>query len=455
MALMSSFTLEVRRLTLLGLPLILGQVAQTGVAFTDTVMVGRLGSAELAGVALGASVYMFLFVLCAGVLYSVAPTVSHAFGAERPERGVSAARQGIWLAVLLSIPVIIGLNLLGPVFTAMGQEAETALIASNYLRIICWGFPPMLLTVALRGFLEGNSDTRPLMFILLLGLGVKILLNFLLMYGWGPLPALGVRGVALASVGVYTVEFLAAALYVTRKYRSYRLLQRLGPPQGAMIRELVGIGVPIGLTLGFESGLFTATALLMGIIGRLELAAHQIALQSASFAFNIPLGLAIATSVRVGTALGRGDRDAASLAARTGMLLSVLVMSCTALLFWLAPGPVIGLFIDRSDPANAGIIAFATTFLGLAAMFQIVDGLQVATSGALRGYRDTRVPMLISLVAYWLIGFSTGLVLAFVFDMGGRGLWIGLVVGLAAASGMLLVRFRWRSRQPIGLQWDR
>jgi MATE family multidrug resistance protein len=451
----SATSLEARRLLQLGLPLVLGQVAQTGVAFTDTVMVGRLGSAPLAGVALGGTVYVFLFILCAGVLFSVAPTVSQALGAGRREKAVSAARQGIWLALFLSVPVVVLLNLMGPLFTAMGQDPETTVIATLYLKIICWGFLPMLLTVALRGFLEGGSDTRPLMFILLLGLGVKILLNFLLMYGWGPVPALGVRGTAIASVGVYTVEFLAAALYVTLKYRSDRLLQGIGRPQGAMLRELAGVGVPIGLTIGFESGLFTATALLMGIIGQLELAAHQIALQSASFAFNIPLGLAVATSVRVGTAVGARDGAGASLAARTGIGLSVLVMSGTGLLFWLAPGPVIGLFIDRFDPANAGIVGFATMFLGLAAMFQIVDGLQVATSGALRGYRDTRVPMLISLVAYWLIGFSTGLILAFVFDLGGRGLWIGLVVGIAAASALLLWRFRWRSRQPIGLEWDR
>jgi MATE family multidrug resistance protein len=451
----SAAILEMRRLLQLGLPLVLGQMAQTGVSFADTVMVGRLGSASLAGVALGGTVFMFLFILCAGVLYSVAPTVSQALGAGRPERAVSAARQGIWLALGLSVPVIVLLNLMDPVFTLMGQDAGTTAIAVDYLNIICWGFPAMLLTVALRGFLEGHGDTRPLMFILLLGLAVKIMLNLLLMYGWGPIPVLGVRGTAIASVGVYLVEFLAAALYVSLRYRSYRLLQGIGRPQGAMIRELTGVGVPIGLTIGFESGLFTATALLMGVIGQLELAAHQIALQSASFAFNIPLGIALATSVRVGTSVGAADREGARLAARTGITLSVLVMSGTGLLFWLAPGPVIGLFIDRFDPANAGIVGFATTFLGLAAMFQIVDGLQVATSGALRGYRDTRVPMLISLVAYWLIGLSTGVVLAFVFDLGGRGLWTGLVVGIAAASALLLLRFNWRARQPIRLEWDR
>lgn len=445
---------ETRRLILLALPLILGQVAQTGVTFTDTLMAGRLGSAQLAGVALGTSVYMFLFILCSGVLFSVAPIVSQALGAGRAGVGVRAARQGIWLALFLSVPVIILLNLMGPLFHLMGQEAETAAIATQYLRIISWGFLPMILTVALRGFLEGNSDTRPLMFILLLGLGIKILLNFALMYGWGPIPPLGVRGIAFSSVGVYLAELLAAAFYVTRKYRSERLLEDLGPPDGSLLSELLGVGVPIGLTLGFESGLFTATALLMGVIGRLELAAHQIALQSSSFTFNIPVGLAIATSVRVGTQVGRGDRDGASLAARVGITLGLLVMCGTALLFWLAPGPVIGLFIDRADPLNADIVQFATVFLGIAAMFQIVDGLQVTTAGALRGYKDTRVPMLISLVAYWLIGFSTGVLLTFRFGLGGRGLWIGLVVGLTIASVLLLMRFRWRSRQSLGLQWD-
>ncbi len=449
-AVLADHLTEARSLTRLALPLVLGQMAHAGVGFTDTLMVGRLGGLELAGVALGSSLYFFAFILCSGILFSVAPSVSQAFGAGRERDALHAARQGIWLALFFALPVVVLLFLSEGLLLSTGQDPEVAAIAANYLRVIAPGFLPMLLTVALRGFLEGKGDTRPLMFILLLGLGVKIALNSVLLTGGGPFPALGVSGAAISSVAVYTVEFLAAALYISRRYRSLQLFGALGRPHAPQIIELIRVGVPIGLTLGFETGLFTVTAFLMGTLGGPELAAHQVALQSAGMAFNIPLGLALATSVRVGYSVGRADRAGAALAGRVGVLTSVLAMTVTALIFALVPEQVASLFLDASDPRNAEVVALAVRFLGFAAMFQLVDGIQVTASGALRGYKDTRVPMLASLVSYWVFGLGISLWLLYGVGMGGAGLWIGLVAGLAMAALLLSLRLAWRGRQPVG-----
>lgn len=440
---------ELRTLLLLAAPLVLGQLAHSAVGFTDTVTVGSLGSLELASVALGTALYFFLFIFCSGVLYSVAPSVSQAFGAGETGAMVLAARQAVYLALLLALPVTVLLQFTEPLLLLTGQDRQVAELAASYLRTIAWGFVPMILTVALRGFLEGTGDTRPLMFILIMGLLVKIALNSVLLTGWGPFPALGVRGAALSSTFVYLSEFLAAALYITLRHPQLRLLTELGRPHLNMLRELIRIGVPIGFTLGFESGLFTVAAFIMGTFGGEELAAHQVAMATSSMAFNIPLAVGMATGVRVGQNVGRLDGSAAALSAATGLSVGGLVMCLPALLFWLLPEPIIGLYVDRSDPANAQVVLLAAAFLGFAALYQVADGLQVVASGALRGYKDTTVPMYISLFSYWIIGLGGGLLLAFPAGLGPRGIWLGLVIGLCVAALLLGLRLRWRTRQPL------
>lgn len=440
---------ETRKLLLLALPLVLGQLAHSGVGFTDTVMVGRLGSLPLAAVALGTAVYFFLFIFCSGVLYSVSPSVSQAHGAGETGPLLLAARQGVWLALFMSVPIAVLLNFTEPLLLLTGQEPAVASLAADYLATISWGFVPMILTVALRGFLEGTGDTRPLMFILFLGLLVKILLNSVLLGGWGPFPEMGLRGAALASAFVYLTECLAAATYITRRYRRLRVLQELGRPHGRMLSELVRIGLPIGMTLGFESGLFTVSAFVMGSFGSAQLAAHQLAMASASMAFNIPMAIGLATSVRVGHNVGRLDPEGAARSAFTGVGVAFLFMCVTAAVFWLLPRQVLGLYLNVNDVANAEVVSFALLFIGFAAIFQLADGVQVAASGALRGYKDTTVPMYISLLSYWIMGLGSGLLLAFVFDMGARGIWLGLVAGLFVAALLLSLRLRWRTRQPL------
>ncbi len=437
---------ELEHLFKLALPLILAQIAQNAMGFIDTLMVGRLGNSALAGIALGGTVFGFVMLVFSGVILAVGPTVSQAHGGGRPEEAARAVRQGLWLGTFLVVPATALFWLSEPLLLALGQEAGTAALASRYLRAIGWGLLPAFWWVALRGLLEGQGVTRPIMLISFVGVGLNIVFNNALMFGLWGLPALGLVGTGYASSLVYALICGAGALYVARSFPQHRIFQGLWTPDWAMLRQLVRVGTPIALTLGFEVSMFATTAVLMGLLGAPQLAAHQIALQTASITFMVPLGLAIATSVRVGQALGRGEFAAARRSGYLGMGSSVLVMCLSALAFWLFPRSIIGLYLDVNDPANAAVVALATGFLAIAAMFQLFDGLQVSSAGALRGFKDTRVPMLMTLFAYWGVGISSGALLCFAFGLGGTGLWLGLVFGLATAALLLAWRFNRRTR---------
>lgn len=440
------FRQEVRSLISLAIPLALAQIVQAGMTFVDTVMVARLGSAALAGIALGATIYMLVLIFLQGAIFAVGPVVSQAFGGGHLEAAGRAARQGMWLALLLALPALVLLLNAEKLLLAIGQDPAAAGLAARYLGTAAWGIVPALLLAALRSFLEGTGDTRPILYLMAVGLAANVVLDELLMFGRLGLPALGVAGTGWATTLVHTIMFLLAALYVARRHARFAVFQRPLGPDRALLAELLRLGTPIGLTMGFEAGLFAVTAMLMGLVGQVELAAHQIAIQSATMAFMVAVGLAVATSVRVGQALGRGDPRGARRAGQVGIGLSAATMTMTALLFWLAPGVVIGIFLDPQQPQNAEVVRFATSFLAIAATFQIFDGIQVSAAGALRGYKDTALPMVISLISYWLVGISSGALLAFGLGWGGGGLWAGLVLGLATAAVLLLARFAWRSR---------
>ncbi|MDZ7801260.1 MAG: MATE family efflux transporter [Trueperaceae bacterium] len=422
-------------------PLILAQIAQMSMSLVDTLMAGRLGQDALAGIALGSVVFMMVSIVCMGVLFSVAPHVSQAHGAGDAPAAGRAARQGVWLALLLSLPAFALFQSAEPLLLALGQDAGTAHLAGGYLRWAAFGFPASMLLTSLRGFLEGISDTRPVMVVLLIGIALNVVADNALMFGrWG-FPQLGLIGTGVATAFVYSAMAAVAAAYVALRYPAYRVLRGLRRPDPSMLRALFRIGWPIGLTLGFEAGLFSFTALLMGLFGQAALAGHQIAVQAASVTFMIPVGIAIATGVRVGQAVGREDPDGVRRAGLIGVATSAAFMFVTAAIFRFAPGLVVSAFLDRGDPANADAVAHAVAFLGIAALFQVVDGIQVSASGALRGLRDTRAPMAISLVSYWLVGMSVATVLAFPVGWEGEGLWAGLVAGLGLAATLLLRRF--------------
>lgn len=434
-------TAELRGLLAVAAPLVLAQLAQNGMSFIDTVMVGRLGAIPLAGLALGAVGFSFVYLLSMALIMAVSPVVAQAVGAGDHAQAAKAARHGLMLAGLLSVPVILIVTNLVPVLRLTGQEPAVLAGAGEYLRAVAFGLPGALAFVALRGFLEGNGQTRPIMFIAGTGVLFNAGLNEVLIFGRLGAPALGLTGAAIATSVTYTLMAVAAALVISSGYGHLRLF-RGWEVDGRLMRELLALGWPISLTLGFEVGLFAATALIMGMFGGKPLAGHQIAMQMTSMSFMVPLGVSIATGVRVGQAVGRGDLQGVRRAGWLGVGVAAAFMILTACLYILAPRLVTSLFIDVSDPENLAVVGYAATFLTMAGAFQLFDGVQVAAVGALRGLKDTRIPMLITLLSYWIVGFAIGVVCAFGLDMGPRGMWFGLIAGLACAAVLLTMRFR-------------
>ena len=439
---------EIKASLVLAGPVVASQLAQMSMGFVDTLMVGRLGTASLAGVALGNTVFFTTLLICLGVVIAVGPMVSQAYGAGEDEPISRSVRQGFWMALMLTVPAFLFLWNAGALLRAVGQEPETVALTERYLRAIVWGFLPALWFAALRSLAEGLSKPWPVTIIAFCGIGLNVAANAAFMFGkWG-FPALGLEGTGWASTLVFWTLFGALALYVRLRpgFRRYPIFARLGRPDPQYFRELFRIGWPIGAAYGIEAGFFTMTALLVGLFGTTTLAAHHIAIQCASFTFMVPLGIGVAGSVRVGQAAGRGDADGVRRAGWVAISLAVTAMLAAATLFWTVPRSVIGLYLDTADPANADVIPLAATLLGVAAVFQVFDGVQVAAAGALRGLKDTRVPMLIGFFSYWVVGLSAGYVFGFVLGWGATGLWWGLVIGLAMAAMLLSQRFRRRTR---------
>jgi MATE family multidrug resistance protein len=329
--------------------------------------------------------------------------------------------------------------------------------SQGYLRAIAGGVFPFLWFVVLRSFVEGVSKPRPVAVIAFLGVAFNIGANYVLMFGKLGFPELGIVGTGWASMLVFWCNFMLLLTFVRRNpgYRPYRLFARLGKPDPHYFRELFRIGWPIGASLGTEFSLFMITVMMMGWISTTAMAAHQIAIQCAAFTFMVPLGIGIATTVRVGQAVGRKDPVGVRWAGFVGILLSAVFMFGAALLFWTAPRTVVGLYLDLGNPDNDGVVDLAVKLLSIAAVFQVVDGVQVSASGALRGLKDTRIPMLIGLVSYLILGLTTSYTLGFRVGLGAVGLWWGLVLGLASAAVLLSMRFYLHSRSALALVVNR
>lgn len=430
---------EIKESLWLAIPLAIAQLSQAATAFVDTVMMGLLGSHIIAAGALGATTFAMLLLIGSAIVSAVSPLVAEAFGAQAPERVGRVVRQGIWLALGLGAPVTLLIWNAGPILLALGQDPDIVAIAEQYLRAIAWGYLPALLFAVLRSFVSALSQTRPIIIIMASGTLFNIIANYVLMFGKLGIPAFGLAGIGWASTLSFWGIFLAL-LYYSLKQSSiqfYRPFQRLHQFDQRIFGELLKVGLPIGVLTGVETGLFTVTTLLMGQLGTVSLAAHQIALQTAAFTFTVPLGISFATTIRVGQLVGQAKPDTARLAGYIGMGLSFMFMSFMGLLFWVVPEAIVALYLDIHNPINADVVTLAKSLLGVAAMFQIVDGIQVAAAGALRGLKDTRIPMLIGILAYWGVGLFSGYWLGLRLGLGGVGLWWGLAIGLAVAAVVL------------------
>jgi len=431
--------IDVSRTVRLAAPLVVGQLAGVLMTFVDTVMAGRLSAQALASVAAGAAIWHTLMLASMGVLMAISPSVAQLEGAGERDRIGPLVRQALWIAVGLTLATAVSCLAAGPLLSALDIDSSLHPTIMGYLRALIWGAPAMYAFLALRFLCEGMEISRPVMYFGFIGLVVNVIANYGLIYGHWGLPALGAVGCGYATSAVWWTELAGLMIYIRRHQRisGLNVFERLEWPDWSRIAPLLAIGLPIGFSFFVEVSMFAGVALLMGSIGAIQVAGHQVAINVASMTFMVPLGISLATTVRVGNAMGRGDQPGMSRAGWVGVQLALVCQVAAAFVLLALPGPIARIY--SRDPE---VIAVAVELLLLAAIFQFSDGLQVSAAGALRGINDTRGPMVITVIAYWLIGLPLGYWLCFGLGLGPRGLWIGIIFGLTFAGVLLALRFR-------------
>ena len=431
------FLTEARETVGVGLPLVAAQLLQMSMGFVDTVMAGRLSAGDLAAVAVGFSLVGPVLVFAIGVLMATNPIVAQLHGAGRDREIGRNLWQSLWLSQMVALPAFFLLREMHVVLQFMETRPEIIPVARDYLRAFSWGLPAACAYFSLRFFNEGLTVTKPSMYLALLGLMVNAAGNYVFMYGHLGFPALGAVGTGWASALVWWVMFLGMVglTFRQRAYARFELWQGLARPAWLYIRRLLHVGLPNGLSVTIEVSMFALAGLIISSLGVQAVAGHQIALNFAAFTFMLPLGLSIATTARVGFAVGQGDLRRARRIGYVGIALGTAVMVLTAGIMFAIPERIVAIY--TRDPEVSDV---AVQLIFLAAVFQISDGVQVSVLGALRGLKDTKVPMLFNAIAYWLVGLPTGYVLALPLGYGAAGLWVGMIAGLTVAA----VLHNWR-----------
>ncbi len=429
-------------------PLIISQLAGILLFTTDVVMMGWLGPKYLAAGTLATSLLHPLFIGSIGVLSATAPLIAQAIGAKRIKDVRRIVRQGFWVSLVLAliiIPIFFSAN---SIFLFLGQNEEISQMAQTYLYFASGSVLPGLMFIALRSLLQVRGAVMVILYITIGGIFINAFGNYALMFGNFGFPRLELAGAGISTSFVNLIMFLFILSFVLfhRKYKRFYVLYRLFKPDWERFFQLFKLGIPIGLTIMSEIGMFSIAVIMMGWLGTNEVAAHAIALQCAAIAFMLPLGLSQATTVRVGLFAGAKNLNGIKKAGWTSFLITIFFMSITSALFIFAPSLLIGLFLSPLKPENLIVIPLAISYLGIAALFQFVDGAQVIMAASLRGLSDTKIPMFIAIFGYWVFGIGIAYYAAFNLEMRGVGVWIGLASGLGFVAIALSLRFLMRER---------
>lgn len=437
---------EVKTTFVLALPLVLGHVSTGLIGFVDSVLAGRHGANTLASVAVGTALWSVAIIVLIGVLLALPPTVSQLDGARRRAEIAPVFRQALWLALGLALLLFAFLSASTLLLPAMGVAPEIQPGATAFLHGIRWGVPALAMYFCMRYLSEGLHWTWPTMIFGIGGLALLVPLGYALMFGAYGFPELGAAGLGYATAIMLWAQALGFAVYlrVSPRFADLGLFERFDPPRWAPIRTLLALGLPIGVSIFMEGSLFIVTALLIGGMGEVPVAAHQIAINVASVTFMAALGLAEATTVRVGHAVGTRQPGNMRRAAVAGYLLVLGIQGVAGLAILLGNEWVASIYTR-----DAAVIALAAHLLLFAAAFQLSDGIQVVSGAALRGLKDTRVPMLLTAFAYWGVGMSLGAGLGFGLGWGAQGMWCGLVAGLTVAAALLGWRFYRLAQRPL------
>ena len=442
---------ETRELIKLAWPLVVTQLAQMAIMTTDVVMLGRLGKEALAGAALGNTVFFFAWLIGLGPTAAISPMIAHILGASPNNRaGVRAVmRMGMWSVLLLSLPLAMFLLFTKELLLAFAQQPALAEAAGRFVLPLCLGLPCSLGFQVMRNYATALGKPKTSLWVMAVTIAFNALGDYVLIFGHFGMPRLELFGSGTASACSYAFSFLAmtAVVFVTPALRKYRIFRRFARPDWSKFAELFRLGMPIGLTMIFEASLFNTATLLMGTFGTASVAAHQIALNVASITFMVPLGVAMAATVRVGLAAGAGDQIGVRRAGTSALAVSATFMSVSALTILLFRYRIAGLYFATDVASNADAIALTAVFLQVAAAFQIFDGIQVTAALSLRGLKDAHMPMWIAAACYWLVGFPVCFGLGVELGLKGLGVWIGLAFALFVAAISMCWRFYHLSRE--------
>ncbi|MGC1494418.1 MAG: MATE family efflux transporter [Sulfitobacter sp.] len=432
---------HVRAILTLGLPLVGGHLAQMAIGITDTVMLGWYSVEALAAVTLASTYFFVLFIFGSGFAWAVMPMVA-SFHAEGDEVGIRrSTRMGLWLSLAFGITALPAMIWSEPILRLLGQSDAVAVSAGRYLSVAGWGIVPALLVMVLKSYLAALERTQIVLLITLVAAVINGFANYALIFGnWGA-PELGIVGAAWASVATQIVSLVGVVVYVLWVMPEHSLFVRLWRADKQMLGQVFRLGWPIGITALSEVGLFASSAMMMGWLGTIPLAAHGIAVQLASITFMVHLGISNVATIRAGNAYGRRDRFHMARGAIIAMAMSLAFALLTMIAFVGWPEPLISIFMQRGEPARVDILAIGVGLLVMAALFQLVDGAQAIALGLLRGVQDTQVPMVLAAISYWVIGIPCSYLLGFTFGFEGIGVWAGLVIGLGVAAVLLNARF--------------
>ncbi len=429
----------------LATPLILTQLAQMAIGTTDLILLGRFSQSALAAAAIGNTLFYMGWMLGGGPASAVAPMIAQLLGARpRARGGVRASlRMGLWAVVLMSLVMVPIMWSAEPILRTLGQAPDLAHLAGKFCFILAFGLPFSLGYQVLRNFATALGRPRAAMMVMVATIGVNALGGWILIFGHFGAPRLGIVGSGLATAFSAVFSFLAmmAVIHLDPTLKAYRVTRRLHRPAPAKLAEVFRLGLPIGMTMIFEVMLFNTMTLLMGTFGTVSLAAHQIALNVSSITFMVPLGLGMASTVRVGLAAGAGDMAGARRAGLVAFSLAIIVMLCAGGVIAMQSRTIAGLYLRGGSAGDMAAIALAALFLKCAAAFQVFDGIQVVGALSLRGLKDARVPMILAGGAYWLVGVPGCVILALALHMKGLGVWLGFILSLATAATAMGLRF--------------
>lgn len=432
---------EIPGMLRLAVPLAMAELGWILMHIVDIAMVGRLGADSIAAVSVGTAVFHVFAIVSEGLLLGLDALVSQQYGAGKLDECHRSLWAAIQFAVPLSVVMVVLIWATVPVLPIIGIAPAVTTLSGPFLRALAWSLPPLLLFFGLRRYLQAMHLVRIIPFALISANLVNFGFNYALIYGHFGLPAMGPEGSGWSTTisRTYMLGVLVLYTLVQNHKRNFRISRFVWPVHAERIREIVKLGLPAAAQIGLEVGAFAASTLIAGRLGAIIVSGHQIAISMASLTFMVPLGIASATAVRVGNAMGRRDPEGANAAGWTGVGVSAAFMTMAAIVFWTLPRPIASIF--TRDPQ---VLSLAVSLLLIAAVFQFFDGVQVTAIGALRGSGDTRTAMLTNLVGWWVVGLPLGAYLCFVRGWGAKGIWIGLCTGLILIGCILAVAWRRR-----------